>query len=129
MHQPNENDRHPRITKRVIGGLGGLAIAIAGIWLGNAFPDHPMAVQVTVWTVLIVAMMASINYRQRRERWFWWAMLAASLAHVLFVITLRRQLPFSDLGVAILIGFPEAILLQALVVAIARFFPTDMASH
>jgi hypothetical protein len=113
-----------RASRRVISGLAGLLMLAVGIYLEQAFPGHPVAVQVGFWTMFVFAMVGLINYRQHRENWFWTAMLGVVLVHAIVVATSRTRLPFYDLGVVILISGAEAVLLQAVVIAISRCFHT-----
>jgi multidrug transporter EmrE-like cation transporter len=111
-----------RVKRRVTSGVVGLIMLAVGIWLENALPEHPVAVQVGFWTMMVFVMTALINYKQYREKWFWSAMLAVVLAHAIVVSNFRARLPFYDLGVVILISGVEAVLLQAVVIAVSRIF-------
>jgi hypothetical protein len=113
-----------RVSRRVTSGVAGLLTLIVGIWLEHAFPGHPIAVQVSFWTMMVFVMIALGNYKQRRENWFWTAMLVVVLVHAIVLFNFRARLPLYDLGVVILISGVEAVLLQAVVIAVSRCFQT-----
>ena len=82
---------------------------VVGIALGSAFPDYPAVVQGTFLTIAVFTMVGLGNYRQHQEKWFWKAMLSVVLVHSLILFNLKARLPFSSLGVVILLSAPEAI--------------------
>jgi hypothetical protein len=88
----------------------GLAIAAAGIWLLKTFPTHEALVQVGVWSLIVMVVVLGPNWRYVRKSWFWKAFAIAAGLHACFIASLKHTLPFSTLGVAILISLPEAIL-------------------
>jgi FtsH-binding integral membrane protein len=116
--QPNRGD----VSRRAVSGVAGLVVVIFGILLQTTLPEHPTTVQVILWTTLVFVMIALGNYRQHRENWFWKAMLFVVLVHVIVLLTFRPHLPFSSLGIAILLSAPEAILLQAVVILTSQTF-------
>lgn len=97
------------MKRKAIGFAVGLGISALGILLLNHFPAHEVAVQVSVWSIIVVAIVIGPHYPHFRERWFWKAWLLVAVLHVVIIASFLRSLPFSSLGVAILMSFPEAV--------------------
>jgi len=95
MASGKDIETRQRASRRVISGLAGLLMLAVGICLEQAFPGHPVAVQVSFWTMFVFVMIALINYRQHRENWFWTAMLGVVLAHAIVVANSRTRTRFT----------------------------------
>ncbi len=99
------------MRRKLLGFSIGLAIAAVGITLLRIFPAQEVAVQVAVWSVTVLVIVIGANYKHFGEEWVWKACLVVIALHAVFVATLRHSLPFSTLGVPILMSFPESIVL------------------
>ena len=89
---------------------GGIGLGVLGVLLHVAFPTHEFAVQLTVWTMIVAAVVIGENYQHYGESWFWKACAAILAVHAVIVATFLHSLPFPSLGIAILMSFPEAVL-------------------
>lgn len=98
-----------------IGALLGVVCVAFAILLG----ERGLVVQVTVWSLIVGAIVLCENYQHFRERWFWRAWLLALAVHSAVLAIFWHDLPFPDLGVAILMSFAEAVLLLILFRAMA----------
>lgn len=98
-------------TRLISGLVGGLLVVIAIIF-ENRLSTHERMVQISLWTLLVVAMAILGNYKYIRQRWFWQSLGVGFILHSVIVITFLRSMPFSSLGIVILFAFPEAILWQ-----------------
>jgi hypothetical protein len=92
-------------------GIGAVLLFIALV-LQSSFSAHLREVQITVWSVIVVVMVVLINRKHYHEKWFWQALLLCLLIHAVVIFGSRASLPFSSIGVVILIGYAEAAILQ-----------------
>lgn len=113
-----------RKTKtRIVAGVIGGAIAAMGLFAFDHFPGREREIQLVVWTMFVLLIVIGPNREHFRQRWFWKACLLGGLSHVLIVFSLKGALPFSSIGVAILISIPEAVLLLYMFGVISREAP------
>jgi Na+/melibiose symporter-like transporter len=98
--------------KRMVSGAAGAIIAIIGIALQNHLPDREKEVQVLAWTLVVLVMATLINLKHLREKWFRKGFALGLVLHCLLIYSVRDNLPFRSLGVAFLVGFPEAVVWQ-----------------
>jgi hypothetical protein len=89
----------------------GLLVGMLCIALVKYFPDHELAIQVTIWSLIAAAILIGENYMYFHEKWFWKACLLVTAVHVAVIATFWRSLPFSTVGVAMLMSFAEAVVL------------------
>ena len=87
----------------------GLAVGVLCIILIACFPAHGLAVQVVVWSLILVAILLGENYMHFREQWFWKACLLIAALHAVVLAVFWRYLPFPSVGVAMLMSFAEAL--------------------
>ena len=99
--------------------LGAIILAL-GIFLQSEFPDRRVMVQITVWSLLVLSIMAWANSEGIREQWFWVALCIAVTVHAAVVGSFRSSLPFKSLGVVIFFVVPEIIVLQSVFRAVSR---------
>src|ERR1051325_2659230 len=88
-------------THKIISGLCGAAVVLVAIWLdarGNRLES-----QVVVMTAFVLGAPAALAViaEQYRKRWLFSVAIAASL-HLVLLWSIRHQLPFQSLGVAII---------------------------
>jgi len=99
---------------RILSGAAGGALLVIALILQSLLPGREKVVQITVWTLVVLTMAILINRQHFREKWFWKGLLLGSLLHVVVIYSFRYSLPFSSLGIAFLMGFPEALVWQVI---------------
>jgi hypothetical protein len=109
-----------RTSTRIVSGILGAVILAIGIFLQSEFPNQPVIVQVTVWTLLLFAIMVWANFNGIRKRWFWISCVIAIAIHAAVVGTFWDSLPFSSLGIVVFFVLPESIVLQLVFIAVSR---------
>ena len=97
------------MKRKFLGFAIGLLIAAVGIFLVNTFPRHQAANQIAVWSLIVVVIVMGANQKYFKQGWFWKACIGMIGVHCALVAGFRHSLPFSSLGVAILMSVPEAI--------------------
>ncbi len=97
--------------RKVLSGLCGLAVVAVGIWL----EAHGMklASQLVIMTAFALAAPIAVGVVRSAFRTGWLGIAIAStvLLHLFFLWNVRRSLPFSGLGVAIIFGTIECFVL------------------
>jgi hypothetical protein len=96
---------------KILSGLFGGAIVVIAIVLLNHYPARETAVQVLIWSLLVLFAVMGPYWKHYREGWFWRNSLTAMAIHSVYVVGFVHILPFSTLGVAILMSVPEGIVL------------------
>jgi len=107
-------------TRLLSGAVGGLLVVFAIIF-EDKFRIHKKVVQIIVWSLFEIAILGLGNYKHVRTRWFWQGVFLAALVHVVIVISFLRSMPFPNIGIVILLVFPEALLLQIIFIRLSRF--------
>ena len=97
---------------RIVSAVVGTVISVLAIILDLQLPGRERQVQIVVWTLVVAAMATLINHQHIRENWFWQGCCVGLTLHVALVYGLRYSLPFSSVGVALLIGFAEVLAWQ-----------------
>jgi hypothetical protein len=107
--------------RRILSGAYGLAVVGLAIWLDAN--GRRLQSQVLVFTAFALAGPVGVAAVTKgfRQRGFRVALASCVVIHTLFLWKMAGILPFSTLGVAILLGFAEALVLAILSVGI-----TDM---
>jgi hypothetical protein len=95
----------------VSAGVGALIFLVA-LLLEATFPDKVIGVQVIIWSLIVLTTTILINHRHYRQRWFWIGICICVLLHALILRNSQKSLPFTGLGVVILIGYAEGALFQ-----------------
>ena len=95
------------MQRRLIRFSVGSAVGVLCIVLLICFPAHELAVQVAVWSLIVMAILIAESYSHFREKWFWKTWLLVIMLHVAIVASFWHSLPFSTLGVAMLMSFAE----------------------
>jgi hypothetical protein len=96
---------------RLLSGACGGAIVLTALILQDALALRELGVQIAIWSSMVLAMLLLGNRSHFREGWFWRGFLITALLHVGIVYASRPYLPFSNLGIVILVSVPEAIVL------------------
>jgi hypothetical protein len=104
-------ESHKSKIRLVSAGVGAVIFLIA-LALQALFPDRVIAVQISVWSLIVITTMILINHRHYGQRWFWQALIVALLLHIWIIVSSQKSLPFSGLGVVILIGYAEGTVFQ-----------------
>ena len=102
------------VKRNFLGVAVGLGIAVFAIALLNFLPTHETAVQVTVWSLTVLAIVVGPYYLYLREGWFWRSLAIVAMIHIAIVVGFKNSLPFSTLGVVILMSVAEGIALGLL---------------
>ena len=105
---------------RLLSGAVGLLLVVIATILENTFRTHEKAVQVIVWSLIETAILSLGNCRHVRTRWFWQGIFLAAVVHSVIVISFLRSMPFPDVGIVILLAFPEVVLLQISFIRLSR---------
>lgn len=108
------------LKRNFLGVAAGLGIAVFAITLLNSLPTHETAVQVTVWSLTVLAIVVGPYYRYLREAWFWRSFAIVAMIHIAIVVSFKNSLPFSTLGVAILMSTAEGIALGLLIGTLSK---------
>lgn len=105
-------------TRLLSGTVGGLLVVMA-IVFENKFSSQEKLLQITLWSLLEIAMLSLGNYKHIRTAWFWQSLLLAAVVHSVIVISFLRSMPFPNVGIVILLAFPEAVLLQIIFIRLS----------
>jgi hypothetical protein len=100
-------------------GAGAVLVAIA-IALRSTFSNSEKEVQIAVWTMVVLTMVILVNHEHFRKQWFWQGLLLGLLLHVVVIWGSGDKLPFSSLGVVILVSVPEALVWQVIFRMVSR---------
>jgi len=103
------NLRRTKTKTRVLAGVIGGGIAALGIFFRGQFPNSDRAVQITVWTMLVVLFVVGPNFQHIRQKWFLKASLLGGFTHFFLVFSMLGTLPFSSMGMPLIISIPEAV--------------------
>jgi hypothetical protein len=95
-------------TRILAGAIGGGIIAL-GILLQGQLPHSQREVQIAVWTMFVILFVVGPNFRHIRARWFLKASLLGAGIHTFLVFWMFGAIPFSSIGVVIIISIPEAV--------------------
>jgi hypothetical protein len=106
-------------TRKLISGLCGAAVVLLAIWLdarGNRLES-----QIFVMTAFVLGapVALAIIAETYRKRWFFSVAIVASI-HIVVLWSIRRQLPFQSLGVAIIWGAVESVVATFAIVKMAE---------
>ena len=75
------------------------------------FPGHEFALQVAIWSLIVMAIVLGENYFYFRQKRFWKALAFVVMLHAAVLAAFWRSMPFSTVGVAMLMSFAEAVVL------------------
>jgi hypothetical protein len=105
---------------RLLGGACGAAIVTTALFLQDEFALPEGEVQIAIWSSMILVMVLLANRNHLRKGWFRRGFVIVGALHAGIVFACRRCMPFSNLGVVILIGVLESISLQKALVLYQR---------
>jgi len=97
--------------KRHVGAWAGGILLLIGIALDQSSIPKQWA-QVTMWSLAVLTLAIVVNYKDRKEKWFWQGLALGSLLHVAVIYGYRGSFPFSSFVVPTLMGFLEAAVWQ-----------------
>lgn len=106
-------------------GVCGLVVVIFGIWLERR--GYEVQAQIFVLTAVALAgpFGVAIVSRALRNRLLPTAVISCGIIHTFFMWMLWKQLPLRTLGVAILLGFAEALVFVLLSAKILESSPRE----
>jgi hypothetical protein len=98
-------------SRKILSGAYGLAIVCAAIWL----EAHGLKLQSQIFSLTAIAMVAPVGVADVSkgflQAWFWIALLCCATLHTLFLWQIKAQLPFRTLGIAIMWGLAECLVM------------------
>jgi hypothetical protein len=102
----------------------GVAIVLTALILQDELALHKGKVQIAIWSSMVLVVLLLSNRNNLREGWFWRGFLIAGVIHAGIVCAFRQYLPFSSLGIVLLVSFPEAIMLLIVPIVCQRMVGT-----
>lgn len=98
----------------ILGSAAGLAGAAAvGQWA-----DHATAIQMMLYSIMVLGPLGIGLWSDRHESRFWAAVFSALVLHCLFLLAIQRSFPFRTILVIVPVALAEATILCVLMLKI-----------